>query len=357
MLRVITFGIICWFSGFLIVQEVVAASVDVTPGTERSVVTEQMAGLPSFFGPKDQYYTIVRCRGLKAGQRYELNFSFEAGSNIGYAHAWVDGDPMGSTYRSFTGIGSGTGGGQPRQSTQTYLFTISPQSTCDQLYLVFRSHRPLSLRFSLTAPSGVNKNTQDRWGYYYVTDFDADHTAPFVLTRCQAPGTSAVTAVTDSFVTIPLHASKTVTTAARPAKLPGMFGPNDYYYTLFKLTGLQPGQRYEATLGFESGTNIGYGHTWVDGNPLGNNFRHFTGIGTGTGSGPVRQSQQKFLFSTDPASTSREMYVVLSSNRPLTVSFALDAPSGVTRETQDQWGYYYVTDFDADRTAPFLLQR
>jgi hypothetical protein len=32
-------------------------------------------------------------------------------------------------------------------------------------------------------------------------------------------------------------------------------------------------------------------------------------------------------------------------------------PAGLTRDSQDRWGYYYVTDFDFDRTSPFLLTR
>lgn len=357
MVRMVMVGVLCWLSVLVGGQNADAAFVDLPVGGQQSVVTAPVAGLPSSFGGSDQYYTVVRCRGLIAGQRYELSFSFESGTDIGYAHAWVDGNPFAPDFRSFTGIGTGTGTGTRRESTQTFLFTVAPQSNCDQLYLVFRSSRPMTLRFSLHRPSGVTRDSRDRWGYYYVTDFDVDRTAPFLLTRCQKSAPPKQVPMPGGFVPVPVHGSATVTTAPHPAGLPGMFGPRDYYYTLFKLTGLVPGQRYEATLGYESGTNIGYGHTWVDGNPLGSNYQHFTGIGTGTGSGPHRQSQQKFLFTVAPASSSRDLYVVFSSNRPLPVSFALTLPSGVTRDSQDRWGYYYVTDFDADRTAPFLLRR
>ncbi|MGB4600472.1 MAG: hypothetical protein WBI04_10950 [Trichlorobacter sp.] len=39
----------------------------------------------------------------------------------------------------------------------------------------------MPLRISLQRSSGVTKDSQDRWGYYYVTDFDADRTASFLL--------------------------------------------------------------------------------------------------------------------------------------------------------------------------------
>ncbi len=158
-------------------------------------------------------------------------------------------------------------------------------------------------------------------------------------------------------VEVPVGGGKAVTTGAHPAGLSSFFGPSDNYYTLFKLTGLAPGQRYEATMAFQSGTNIAYAHGWGEGNPLGHDYRSFTGIGTGTGSGPLHESQQKFLFTIDPKSSSSVMYVVFRSNRPMPLRFSLQSPSGVTRDSQDRWGYYYVTDFDVDRTAPFLLTR
>lgn len=158
------------------------------------------------------------------------------------------------------------------------------------------------------------------------------------------------------FVEVPVGGAKAVTTGPRPIGLPNFFGPGDYFYTLFKLAGLVPGQRYEATFGFEFGTNIGYGHSWVDGSPFGRDYRHFTGIGTGTGSGPSREDQKKFLFTVDPQSSSNALYIVFSSNKPMPLRVSLQRPSGVTKDSQDRWGYYYVTDFDADRTAPFLLK-
>lgn len=159
------------------------------------------------------------------------------------------------------------------------------------------------------------------------------------------------------FVEVPVGGAKSVTTGAHPAGLASFFGSADGYYTIFRLTCLAPGQRYEATFSFESGTDIGYGHSWVDGNPFERDFGSFTGIGTGTGSGPRRADQKKFLFTVDPQSSSDALYIVFSSNRAMPLRVALQHPSGVTKDSQDRWGYYYVTDFDADRTAPFLLKR
>lgn len=158
-------------------------------------------------------------------------------------------------------------------------------------------------------------------------------------------------------VDVPLNASRSVTTAGHPAGLPSFFGPSEHAYAIFRFTGLTPGQRYEATIGYESGTDIGYGHSWVDGNPFGPDYWSFTGIGSGTGTGPRRESQQTFLFTVDPASSSSSLYLVFRSHKPMPLRVSLQRPSGVDRNSQDRYGYYYVTDFDADRTAPFLLKR
>lgn len=158
-------------------------------------------------------------------------------------------------------------------------------------------------------------------------------------------------------VDVPVNSTKTVTTGARPAGLPTSFGGSSDQYTIFRFSGLAPGQRYEVTLAFESGTDIGYAHSWVDGNPFTRDYASFTGIGTGTGTGPRRESQQKYLFSVDAKSSSNVIYLVFRSNKQMQLRISLQHPSGVTKDSQDRWSYYYVTDFDADRTAPFLLKR
>jgi hypothetical protein len=335
-----------------------AEVVDVPLNATRSVTTGgHPAGLPSFFGPSDYSYAIFRFTGLTPGQRYQATLSYESGTDIGYGHSWVDGNPFGREYWSFTGIGTGTGSGPRRESQQTFLFTVDPTSSCGDLYLVLKSNRPMALKVSLQPPSGVGKDSQDRYGYYYVTDFDADRTAPFLLKRCTAAAVKPASTLPSGFVEVPVNGNASVTTGPRPAGLPNFFGPGDYFYTLFKLVGLVPGQRYEVTFSFDFGANIGYGHSWGDGSPLSRDYRHFTGIGTGTGSGPRREGHKKFLFSVDPHSSSQALYIVFSSNRPMPLKVALQRASGVTKDTQDRYGYYYVTDFDADRTAPFLLTR
>lgn len=157
--------------------------VELTPGAERAVNTAKIGGLPAMFGGAEYFYSVIRLGRLAAGQRYEVTLTFESGTDIGYAHTWVDGNPFGSDFAHFVGIGSGTGTGPKRESQQKFLFTVDPKSSSGDLYLVFRSHRPMPLRVALQRPSGVTKNSQDRWGYYYVTDFDADRTAPFLLKR------------------------------------------------------------------------------------------------------------------------------------------------------------------------------
>lgn len=334
--------------------------VDVPVNSTKTVTTgARPTGLPTFFGGSSDQYVIFKFSGLTPGQRYEVTLSFESGTDIGYGHSWVDGNPFTKDYGSFTGIGSGTGTGPRRESQQKYLFSVDPKSSCDQLYLVFRSNKPMPLRVSLQRPSGVTKDSQDRWGYYYVTDFDADRTAPFLLKRCTTTAASKPVQPADSgqFVDVPLHSTRSVTTMPHPDRLPSFFGSSSDLFRVFRFSGLVPGQRYEVTLAFESGTDIGYAHSWVDGNPFSRDYASFTGIGTGTGTGPKRESQQKYLFSVDPKSSSSVMYLVFRSNKPMPLQISLQRPSGVTKNSQDRWGYYYVTDFDADRTAPFLLKR
>ncbi len=140
--------------------------------------------------------------------------------------------------------------------------------------------------------------------------------------------------------------------------LPSYFGPPDHYYAAFKMWPVVPGERYEATLTYDAGTDIGYATAWIDGDPSTREAQSFVGIGTGTGSRALKGKEEKFLFSVDPGSTSNVLYVLVRSHKPLHIRFAVtDSPSGVTNRSQDKWGYYYVKDFDADKNAPFLLKR
>jgi hypothetical protein len=140
--------------------------------------------------------------------------------------------------------------------------------------------------------------------------------------------------------------------------MPNYLGGPEGHYVIFRLGPLAPARRYEATMTFDAGTDIGYGHSWIDGDPRGKDFASFVGIGTGTGTREMKGAEKKFLFTVDPKSTTAFVYVVLRSNKPFDLSMGLsDRLSGVTPNTQDRWGYTYVTDFDADRTAPFVMTR
>jgi hypothetical protein len=97
-------------------------------------------------------------------------------------------------------------------------------------------------------------------------------------------------------------------------------------------------------------TEIGYATAWVDGDPAGKDFASFVGNGTGP--------REKFLFTVDPKSTAAFLYLVVRSNKPWRLGVGVsDRASSLTRDSQDTWGYYYVTDFDFDRTSPFLFTR
>ena len=159
-------------------------------------------------------------------------------------------------------------------------------------------------------------------------------------------------------VDVPLGGVRQVTTGALP-NLPGTFGSANDPKALFRLGPLVPGKRYMVTLTYNEGTNIGFAHSWVDGNPLGKNWSSMTGIGSGTGSRMTQGKEDKFLFTVHPASTSNRLFLVLrSTGRPLEMKVSLgEAPAGLSRESKDARGYYNVTDFDFDRTAPFKLTR
>jgi hypothetical protein len=73
---------------------------------------------------------------------------------------------------------------------------------------------------------------------------------------------------------------------------------------VLRIAPLDPGRKYEATFSFDAGTDIGYAHAWIDGNPYEKDWASFVGIGTGTGSRELREKQEKFLFTADPKSTS-----------------------------------------------------
>jgi hypothetical protein len=333
--------------------------VDVGVNIEKTVTTVRgLAGLPSALGSAEDYHVVLRIAPLDPGRKYEATFSFDAGTDIGYAHAWIDGNPYEKDWASFVGIGTGTGSRELRDKQEKFLFTVDPKSTSNTLYVALRSNKPFTFRFGVTDRlSGVNPNSQDRWGYYFVKDFDADRTSPFLLKR----GQSAVTlqpAVQGAWVDVPVNTEKAVTTARGLAGLPPSLGSAEDYRVVLRIAPLRPGMKYEATLTYNAGTDIGYSHAWVDGNPFEKDWASFVGIGTGTGTRELRDKQEKFLFSINPQSTSGTLYLALRSNKPFTFRFGVsDRLSGATPNSQDRWGYYFVQDFDANRTSPFLLKR
>ena len=160
-----------------------------------------------------------------------------------------------------------------------------------------------------------------------------------------------------SYVEVPMNGTRQADTVTGFG-LPSFFGSAADCYAVFKLGPLAAGKRYEATLTFDAGTDIGYGMSWIDGDPKGKDFSSFVGIGTGTGTREMKGKESTFLFTVDPKSTAAFLYLVIRSNKPWDISMGLaDRLSGVNRDSQDKWGYYYVTDFDFDRTSPFLLTR
>ncbi|MBM4271539.1 MAG: hypothetical protein FJ139_05195 [Deltaproteobacteria bacterium] len=159
------------------------------------------------------------------------------------------------------------------------------------------------------------------------------------------------------YVDIPVNSIQQVTTMSGVG-LPPSYGGTGEFHAVFKIFPVVPGKRYEATLTYHAGDNIGYGISFGDGDPSVRDSVSFVGIGHGTGSRVMKDKEEKFLFSISPQSTSNVLYVVVGSHRPLNIRFSVtDRPSGVTKESKDRWGYFYVTDFHDRGTAPFLLKR
>ena len=173
------------------------------------------------------------------------------------------------------------------------------------------------------------------------------------MTLCEG-----MAAAQSGFVDVPVNTEKTVTTAQGLTGLPSSLGSAEDYRAVLRIAPLRPGMKYEATLTYNAGTDIGYSHAWVDGNPFEKDWASFVGIGTGTGTRELRDKQEKFIFSINPQSTSSTLYLALRSNKPFTFRFGVnDRLSGATPNSQDRWGYYFVRDFNADRISPFLLKR
>lgn len=335
---------------------------DVQPGSVKSAMTQAgYSWMPGGFGGPNQLYALFRLGPLAAGQAYAVTLTYDAGTDIGYGHSWVDGDPAGKDYASLVGIGSGTGTRELKGKEDKFLFTVDPKSTSNLLYLLVRTSQAWNLSVGLASrPAGLTRDSQDRWGYYYVTDFDFDRTSPFLLTRSAgAPAAAEGQASPSAYVELPPNATRALATAKSFPAMPNFFGGPDAHYAVVHMGPLAAGRRYELTLTFDAGDNIGWATAWVDGDPLGKEYWSFVGTGTGTGTREMKNKQVKYFFTIDAKSTSSAMYLLLRSSQAWKLAVALsDRPNpGLTPNTQDAWGYTFVTDFDLDRNSPFLLAR
>ncbi len=312
--------------------------------------------MPTYLGGPDQLYSIMRLGPLSAGKSYAVSLIFDAGTDIGYAISWMDGDPAVRDSFSLVGIGTGTGTREMKGKRATYLFTIDAKSTSNTMYLLVRSNRPWDFSAELVnRPAGLSRDSQDAWGYYYVSDFDFDRTSPFLLTK-GSPSPAAAPAASGYIEVAPGSEKKTVTAAY--LSMPNFFGGPDQLYAVYKLAPLAAGRKYEVTLTFDAGTDIGYAMAWVDGEPLGKDYASFLGTGTGTGTREMKGKKEKYRFTIDAKSTKTALYLIVRSNKPFEHSIGItDRLTGVSPSSQDAWGYYYVSDFDESRYSPFLLTR
>jgi len=160
--------------------------VDVPVNTEKAVITAQgLQGLPPALGTPDDYRVILRIAPLRPGVKYEATMTYDAKADMGgYSQSWVDGNPFQKDWASFLGIGTGTGSLEMRGKQEKFIFTIDPKSTSDALYVTLSTKYAFSFRFGVTDRlSGVTVNSQNRWGHYYVKDFDTARYSPFLLKR------------------------------------------------------------------------------------------------------------------------------------------------------------------------------
>jgi hypothetical protein len=159
--------------------------VDLTVGSMKP--TQTAAGytwMPTYLGGPDQLYAVIRMGPLSAGKSYAASLIFDAGTEIGYALAWMDGDPANRESYSFVGTGTGTGSRELKGKRETFLFAVDAKSTSNVLYLLIRSNKPWNFSVELAnRPGGLSRDSQDQWGYYYVTDFTFNNAPPFLLTR------------------------------------------------------------------------------------------------------------------------------------------------------------------------------
>lgn len=175
--------VVAWFMmGSLALAQ--TALYDLPVNSSLSVTTIGGANLPKFFGPPEHYYAVFKIWPVVPGKRYEATLTFDAGDNTYYGMSWIDGDPWGKDYFNFVGIGTGTGTKHLPGKEAKFLFSIHPGSTSNVIYVLLRSNQPWKIKFSVTDKlSGVNRGSMDKWGYYYVDDFDESKTSPFLLKR------------------------------------------------------------------------------------------------------------------------------------------------------------------------------
>ncbi len=336
-----------------------ALAQDLRPGGEVPLATRTgLQGLASGFGSASDNCAVVKLAPLQAGKRYQLTLTYEAGTDIGYGHSWVDGDPFGKQSRSMVGIGTGTGSRSLSGKQEIFLFTIDPASSSQAIYLAFRTSKPWNATVRLGDPTGVTPDTKDRWGYFYVTDFDREKRAPFKLVAGPARIPTEPVSMAGPWKDVPVNGSATATTTPDQPNLATAFGSASDPRMVYRLGPLAPGTRYSVGLVYDGGSDVGFAHSWVDGNPFGRDWHSFVGIGSGTGSRPMVGKTDVFQFTVAPGSTSRYVFLVMRTGKPMPVKVNLQTGNlGLTTESKDRWGYFYVTDFDKDRTAPFLLKR
>ena len=159
--------------------------VDLPPGGSAAVQTSVLsAPVATAFGAPSDPKAVFRLGPLAPGRRYPFTFTYDAGGDVGFSHAWVDGSPFGRDWHSFMGIGTGTGTRPMPGKEAKYLFSVDAGSTSRHLFIVLRTSQPFPVKVALTdRPSGLTPQSQDRWGYHFVSDFDADRTSPFLLKR------------------------------------------------------------------------------------------------------------------------------------------------------------------------------
>jgi len=335
-----------------------AAILQCIPGQSISIVTLQNPSLKSVLKSSYDFFAVVSLKTLELNHFYQLALNYDNGSGIYYGLSWLDGLPYQTGFRLIGSTSTQTGKGTSQPNYEAYhFFQVHPHSTATELFLVIYSDKAWTLSLALTkiTKAGLDKNKKNAYGHFTALDWTEDGRVAFKLT---ASSTQAKTQTTNTVYELKLGQRFTLTTA-QGLTLHNSFGGPEYYYTVIRISGLKPNQKYQATLVYEGGSGIFYALSWVDGHPFQKDWRNLGGLGTGTGTGKSMPGYETYhLFQTDAKSTKDTIYLVVRSDKPWTFELLVsEANPSINELTKNSYGYFATADWTEKGKTFFLLSR